>query len=66
MTPPRDSPQPGDRFVQVWPPSGDVLEVESVLDDESVAVQRSTGARQVFPIDTLTCGRYWVRESEDA
>jgi hypothetical protein len=51
--------QPGDRFVQVFPPGKATLEVESHLDAEHVAVRRDTGARQVFPISTLLNPRYW-------
>ena len=56
----KPSVNPGDRFVQVFPPSGAGLVVERMLDDGRVAVRRDTGARQVFPASTITCGCYWV------
>lgn len=56
------SVEPGDRFVQVFPPGGATLEVERYLDAEHVAIRRPNGARQVFPVSTLLNSRFWVRE----
>lgn len=55
----------GERFVQVFPPGGATLEVESVLDEDTVAVVRPNGARQVFNVSTLLDTRYWIRAASD-
>ena len=51
----------GDKFRQMLPFGTDTLEVERVLEDGKVYVQRANGARQVFPESTLLETRYWVR-----
>jgi hypothetical protein len=53
----------GDRFEQVMPYGHDTVEVEGRIDDERVAVVRTSGARQAFPISTLLNEWYWRRVS---